>query len=98
MNKSVFSAGLGVLASMGYCTDYPLARWNRTIKDIEEIGIKSPITYGTWKHANCTGCLKSGKQHWYAVYCLKPDIFKSALEAEDAIGYRTLSKVIILEI
>lgn len=31
----------GIMAVMGYRTDYPLAFWNRTIQDIEEIGIKS---------------------------------------------------------
>lgn len=75
------------LSSMGYKSDYPLARWERTIQNIEEIGIPRPTTYESWKHANCIGCLKAGKQHWYAVYCLYPMIFKRAMEAESLIGY-----------
>lgn len=75
------------LATLGYRSDYPLARWERTIQNIEEIGIQRPTTYERWKHANCIGCLKAGKQHWYAVYCTRPLIFKRAMEAEDIIGY-----------
>lgn len=75
------------LASLGYLSDYPLSTWNRTIENIEEIGIDRPVTYEIWKHANCIGCLKAGRQHWYAVYCLRPDIFKKAMEAEKTIGY-----------
>lgn len=75
------------LAEIGYKTDYPLAFWNRTIFNIEEIGIKRPITYSIFKHANCVGCLKAGRQHWYIVYCLYPNIFKKAMAAEKQIGY-----------
>lgn len=76
-----------IMANMGYKTDYPLAFWNRTIEKIEDIGIKRPITYEIFKHANCVGCLKAGKQRWYVVYCLYPDIFDKAMKAENEIGY-----------
>ena len=76
-----------LMRAMGYKTDYPLAYWKRTIHDIEEIGIQRPVTYKIFKHANCIGCLKAGKQHWYVVYCLRPDIFKEAMETEEYIGH-----------
>lgn len=76
-----------IMANMGYKTDYPLAFWDRTIENIEDIGIKRPVTYEIFKHANCIGCLKAGKQHWYVVYCLYPEIFKKAMYAENEIGY-----------
>jgi hypothetical protein len=75
------------LGVMGYKTEFPLAYWDRTIQNIEEIGIKRPITYEIFKHANCIGCLKAGRQHWYVVYCLYPEIFKEAMDAEEEIGH-----------
>lgn len=74
------------MAKMGYKTAYPLADWPRTIRATEEIGIARPSTYETWKHANCIGCLKAGRQHWYCVYCLRPDIWETAKAAESAVG------------
>jgi hypothetical protein len=77
-----------VLAVMGYHSDYPLALWkDRTIQSTKEVGIEPPLTYGVFKHANCTGCLKAGMQHWYAVYCTRPDIWEKAKATEEAIGY-----------
>lgn len=76
-----------VLGAMGYRSDYPLALWTRTIQSTREVGIEPPLTYGTFKHANCTGCLKAGMQHWYAVFCTRPDIWNKAKAAEDSIGY-----------
>lgn len=73
--------------AMGYTPEFPLADWDRTIEKTEDIGIARPSTYATYKHANCTGCLKAGKQHWYCVYCLRPDIFEEAKAAEKQIGY-----------
>jgi hypothetical protein len=75
------------LKIQGYRTDYPLINWKCTISSTEEIGIKPPLTYSIFKHANCIGCLKAGKQHWYIVYCLYPDIWEEAKEAEEYIGY-----------
>lgn len=81
---------VGAMGGAGYKTDYPLALWDdqeRTIFDVSEIGIKRPMAYGKFKHANCIGCLKAGWQHWYIVYCERPDIWGQAKDAEDEIGY-----------
>jgi len=80
-----------ILGAMGYQTDYPLALWDeRTIFSTEEIGIRKPNTYSQFKHANCTGCLKGGMQHWYVTYCTRYDIFKKAKETEEYLGYSIL--------
>ena len=52
-----------------------------------EVGIEPPLTYGQWKHANCVGCLKAGWQHWYVVFCTRPDMWERGKAAEDDIGY-----------
>lgn len=88
----------GVLRAMGYKTDYPLAYWDRTIENVEEIGIKRPITYKLFKHANCIGCLKAGRQHWYVVYCLRPDIFNEAKQAEKEIGYTIIKGISLTDL
>lgn len=59
----------------------------RTIFSTKEIGIEPPNTYEKFKHANCTGCLKGGQQHWYVVYCNRRDIFERAKLSEERIGY-----------
>jgi hypothetical protein len=90
---------VGVMAEMGYKTDYPLALWgNRTIFNTEEIGIKRPITYEIFRHANCIGCLKSGKQQWYVTFCLRPDLWEKAKRAEESIGYSILKDEFLIEI
>lgn len=76
-----------ILDAIGYEAVFPLADWKRTIQATEEVGIARPSTYATYKHANCIGCLKAGKQHWYCVYCLRPDIWEEAKAAEEQIGY-----------
>lgn len=76
-----------ILDAMGFNTGFPLAQWPRTIKTTCDIGISPPETYGVWRHANCTGCLKAGMQHWYIVYCTRPDIWERGLWAEEEIGY-----------
>lgn len=77
-----------IIASMGYRSDFPAALWTeRTIHATEEIGIARPSTYSVFKHGNCVGCLKAGWQHWYIVYCTRPDIWMKAKWAEDEIGY-----------
>lgn len=88
----------GILLSKGYKTDYPLAFWNRTITNIEELGIERPSTYKIYKHANCIGCLKAGKQHWYVVYCLRRDIFNEAVETEEYIGYSILKDTFLKDL
>lgn len=80
--KTRINRRVGIMATMGYRTDYPLALWGRTIKNIEEIGIQRPITYEQFKHANCIGCLKAGRQHWFLVYCTRRDIFERAKQAD----------------
>ena len=79
-----------IMGVMGYITEFPLAMWDRTIEAIEEIGIIRPSVYETYKHANCTACLKAGKQHWYVVYCTREDLWEKARSAEDQIGYSIL--------
>lgn len=76
-----------IMRAMGYNAVFPLADWERTVFATEEIGIARPVTYNIYKHANCVGCLKAGRQHWYCVYCLRPDIWEEAKAAEAEIGY-----------
>lgn len=79
-----------ILAKLGYKADFPLAWENRTIKSTEEVGIARPVRYQTFSHANCNGCIKGGKQHWYVTYCLFPEIFEKAKWAEEQIGHSIL--------
>ena len=77
-----------IMGASGYKTDYPLALWQeRTIHNIEEIGIAKPTAYSLFNHANCTGCLKAGWQHWYVIYCNYPDVYQQLIDGEEAIGY-----------
>lgn len=76
-----------ILGEMGYAACAPLAEWQTPLRSIREIGIEPPCTYAVWKHANCVGCLKAGKQHWYCVYCLRRDVWEKAKVAEAYIGY-----------
>lgn len=79
---------IGILAAEGRKSDYPLALWTeRTISATEEIGIARPSTYSVFVHGNCIGCLKAGWQHWYIVYCQRPDIWAKGKLAEEEIGY-----------
>lgn len=87
-----------IMRSMGYKTDYPLALWERTIHSTEEIGIAPPITYKIFKHANCIGCLKAGRQHWYAVYCMRRDIFEQAKVLEEQIGHSIIKGTFLKDI
>jgi hypothetical protein len=81
-----------ILQKQGYIADFPLSWDNRTIKSTEEIGISRPSHYQVFCHANCYGCLKGGKQHWYVTYCLMPEIFQKAKWAEEKIGHSILSQ------
>jgi hypothetical protein len=77
-----------ILAAQGYRTDYPLALWkDRTIWATEEVGIARPKTYDVFIHGNCVGCLKAGWQHWYIVFCTRPDIWLKGKWAEEEIGH-----------
>lgn len=88
---------VGKMAELGYAVDFPMIWENRTIHNIEEIGIARPNAYETFKHANCVGCLKSGKQHWFGVYCLYPAIWEKAKLAESVIGYSILREKFLCE-
>ena len=91
MNSTVFGAELALWPRWG--TKQSTLTWEvRTIHDIEEVGIERPKTYSIFNHANCTGCLKAGKQHWFVVYCLYPEIWEKAKLAEDTIGYSILKQ------
>lgn len=81
---------IGVMGDKGYLCEFPLAFWERTIENIEEVGIKRPSTYEFFRHANCKGCLNSGKQQWYVVYCLYPELWNEAKETENEVGYSIL--------
>lgn len=90
---------VGILLNMGYKSDYPLALWSdRTIFSTKEIGIDPPNTYGVWKHANCTGCIKAGKQHWFLVYKHRKDLFEKAKAAEEKIGYSIMKNQYLDEV
>jgi 3'-phosphoadenosine 5'-phosphosulfate sulfotransferase (PAPS reductase)/FAD synthetase len=77
-----------IMAVDGYKTAFPLIHWGElAITDTRDIGIEPPMVYNRFKHANCIGCLKAGWQHWYIVFCERPDIWEEAKTAEDVIGY-----------
>ena len=83
---------------VGYRTEYPLIWNDRSIYQIEEIGIKRPKSYSIFNHANCIGCLKAGKQHWFIVYCLYPEIWEKAKQAEKKIGFSILRQAFLFEL
>lgn len=88
-----------IMANDGYKTDYPLALWKgRTINQTMQIGIAPPAQYDTFKHANCIGCLKAGKQHWYIVYCERPDIWEKAKATEDFLDHSIIKGVFLDEL
>lgn len=87
-----------IMLAMGYNIACPLAEWNRTIQKTEDIGIQRPSTYDRFRHANCMGCLKAGKQQWYITYCLRPDLWEKAKSAEEKIGYSILKKAYLKDL
>ncbi|NFO58595.1 hypothetical protein FDB39_17430 [Clostridium botulinum] len=89
---------IGVMISSGYKTDFPLAFWKRTIQNTEEIGIARPNTYKLFRHGNCKGCLKAGKQQWYLTYCLYPELWEEAKATEKEIGYSILKDTFLEEL
>ena len=86
------------LYQMGYQSMFPLAEWKRTIQDIEEIGIQRPAVYLESKHANCIGCLKAGKQHWYKVYCCHREIYDEAKEVEEKLHFSIIKGAFLREL
>lgn len=78
---------IGVMGPLGWKTDYPRLWDGRKYESTEALGIARPCTYSVFKHGNCIGCLKAGWQHWYIVYCTRPDIWLKGRWAEDEIGH-----------
>ncbi len=77
-----------ILGEQGYKTDYPLALWDDlVIYETSEVGIDAPNQYEYFKHANCIGCLKAGKQHWYVVYCTRQDVYQKAMQTEKKLKH-----------
>ncbi len=89
---------VGVMATMGYYTNYPLALLDRTIQTTEQVGIKPPVTYSIFKHANCFPCLKAGRQHWYIAYCLKREQFDRAMRLEEELGHSIIKGATLEEL
>lgn len=87
-----------IMGALGYRTAYPLAFWPRTIASTAELGVAPPLTYAQFKHANCVGCLKAGRQHWYVVFVTRPDVWARAKEAEEDIGHSILSDTYLDEL
>jgi hypothetical protein len=87
-----------ILSEKGYMTCFPLAEWDGCIASTREIGIEPPVTYQIWKHANCTGCLRAGRQHWYVVYCRRRDVWEKAKLSESEIGYSILKGIYLHEL
>lgn len=82
---------IATLMMTGWESDYPLIDWTeRTIASTREIGIEPPNTYAKYAHANCTGCLKGGIQHWYVVYHTRGDIWEKAKRTEAILGHSIL--------
>lgn len=87
------------LSMLGYRTDFPLAMWHvRTIHSTREIGIDPPNTYAKFKHANCVGCLKAGRQHWYVVFCTRSDVWEKAKATEKEIGYTIINGISLAQL
>lgn len=86
------------LLRQGYLSEYPLAEGNLVVQDIRDMGICLPRTYHVAKHANCKGCLKAGRQHWYMVYCMWPDIFEEAVYTEEVVGYSIINGYFLREL
>ena len=88
-----------ILSAQGYNSIYPLAdKKSLWIKDVRELGIWLPESYATSKHANCIGCLKAGRQHWYMVYCLRPDIYWEAVETEEYVGCSIIRDIFLKDL
>lgn len=86
--KARIQRRVGILSSMGYKSAYPLAHWERTIYSTKEIGVEPPLTYGSFRHANCfssdtkfitdSGILTFGESVGKVVNVITRDGWKSA--------------------
>lgn len=70
----------------------PKFKDDRKFFSTNQIGIKPPLTYSKFKHANCLGCLKAGKQHWYLIYCDYPEIWNKAINTEEKLNQSILKE------
>lgn len=70
----------------------------RYFTSTNDVGVTPPLTYGVWKHANCIGCIKAKRQHWYCVYIYRPDVWEKAKKAEDEIGHSIQPKIYLDEL
>lgn len=84
-----------VYAKSGLQVCVPRQDWDMSIDDTRSIGIEPPACYAYFKHANCVGCLKAGRLHWYVVFCRYPEIYAKA-EATEATIKRTVIQGISL--
>ncbi|AMQ00924.1 hypothetical protein AY601_4073 [Pedobacter cryoconitis] len=76
-----------IMGGVGYKTAFPIAFENLRITDTNQIGIAPPITYRTFIHANCIGCLKAGLLHWYVTYVLRPDVYNEGIDMENQVDF-----------
>tara|TARA_Y100000589_G_scaffold300888_1_gene311388 strand:+ start:693 stop:1556 length:864 start_codon:yes stop_codon:yes gene_type:complete len=81
-----------ILGSSGYKSDYPLAFWPNPLDEtyLDQIGIKKPMQYQVFKHANCRGCIKGGLQHWLCAYVHDRATYDEFAELEEEIGHTIL--------
>ena len=88
-----------ILGADGWKTDFPIALWsNGVIGQTIEVGINPPAQYDKFKHANCIGCLKAGKQHWYIVYCERHDIWEKAKATEQELDHSIIRDIYLDEL
>ena len=71
----------------GYKTEFPMLWDESEIVRVEDVGIEPPSSYDRFKHSNCTGCLKTGFQHWYIVYQEDREMFDEVAEFELDINF-----------
>jgi len=81
-----------ILGAQGYKSDYPLALWPDPLTPayLDQIGIKPPMQYKVFKHANCRGCIKGGQQHWLCVYVHDRKTYDEFAQLEEEIGHTIL--------
>ena len=56
-------------------------------------GIKPPRIYQTLQHANCVGCIRAGRGHWWAVWKHHPVEYERAAKAERDFGHTIISDI-----
>lgn len=83
-----------VALKWGVMLDFPLALWDDKLDEsyLDKIGIKAPMMYEVYKHANCIGCIKAKKLHWLCVYVHNREIFDKFEELEDHTQDQIMNK------